>query len=123
MNIPKPFKYFETLYCKISLETAFLKKEQAFHASLSLYDLLSKEGITFVALGWTASNFTVIRKVRQPELHCMRTLKCGLTKLIYEGRITSLFLKEKFLFIKPSIVLALPIASGGHGSTNPLTAN
>ncbi len=85
----------------------FSKENKLSRASLSSYDLLRKEGIIFVALRWTASNFA-ISFARRGDQNCAAYSKCGLTRLLYRGRIISLFLKEKFLFMKPSILLAYP---------------
>ncbi len=88
----------------------FSRENKLSRASLSSYDSLRKEGIIFVALRWTASNF-VISFARWGDQNYTAYSKCGLTKLLYRSRIISLFLKEKFLFMKPSILLALPAAS------------
>ncbi len=84
----------------------FSRGNKLSRASLSSYDLLRKEGIIFVALRWTASSFA-ISFARCGDQNCTAYSKCGLTKLLYRGRIISLFLKEKFLFMKPSFTRSL----------------
>ena len=88
----------------------FSRENRFSRASLSSYVLLRKAEIIFVALLWTASSFAISFEWWGDQ-NCTAYSRWGLTKLIYSGRIISLLLKEKFLFIKPSILLALPAAS------------
>ncbi len=59
----------------------FLREDKFSSANLSSYDLLHKEGIVFVALHWTASNFAM-SSARWGDQNCTAYSKCGLTKLL-----------------------------------------